>query len=209
MVQGNLVEGVEPDAGCPNESNPYFATFLDDYSKLFVVIPMKQKGEVPKVTEHVINRFELQSGKKLRSVRTDRGKDYVLCPLRTPSGAKGRKTRKPPPTRPSKTGRQSDSISSWRRRSERCSRTQGQRVVGGGHSDGQLYSESDPSERARDDPVGSVLRHEAESGAHTDVGSRAIAHVPKQRRRKLDPVSERGVFVGYEPDSKAYRVLRK
>src|SRR3569833_2084574 len=41
------------------------------------------------------------------------------------------------------------------------------------------------------------------------VGARAYRHVPKQRRRKLDPVSERCVFVGYEPDSKAYRVLRE
>src|SRR3569833_3271088 len=41
------------------------------------------------------------------------------------------------------------------------------------------------------------------------VGARAYRHVPKQRRRKLEPVSERCVFVGYEPDSKAYRVLRE
>ncbi|GAQ92420.1 hypothetical protein KFL_010110060 [Klebsormidium nitens] len=40
-------------------------------------------------------------------------------------------------------------------------------------------------------------------------GARAYRHVPKQRRRKLDPVSERFVFVGYEPDSKAYPVLRE
>ncbi|GAQ93154.1 Transposon-encoded protein with ribonuclease H-like, integrase and retrovirus zinc finger-like domains [Klebsormidium nitens] len=39
-------------------------------------------------------------------------------------------------------------------------------------------------------------------------GARASRHVPKQRRRKLDLVSERCVFVGYEPDSKAYRLLR-
>ncbi|GAQ93607.1 hypothetical protein KFL_017020020 [Klebsormidium nitens] len=38
--------------------------------------------------------------------------------------------------------------------------------------------------------------------------ARAFRHVPKQRRRKLDPVSERCVFVGYEPDSKTYRLLR-
>ena len=40
-------------------------------------------------------------------------------------------------------------------------------------------------------------------------GARAFMHVPKQKRRKLEPVSERGVFVGYEPDSKAYRILRE
>ncbi|GAQ92704.1 hypothetical protein KFL_011000010 [Klebsormidium nitens] len=39
--------------------------------------------------------------------------------------------------------------------------------------------------------------------------ARSYKHVPKQRRRKLEPVSEHCVFVGYEADFKAYRVLRE
>ena len=35
----------------------------------------------------------------------------------------------------------------------------------------------------------------------------AKAYVPKQLRQKLDPVSQTGTFTGYEPHSKAYRVL--
>ena len=38
-------------------------------------------------------------------------------------------------------------------------------------------------------------------------GSRAYVHVPKQLRYKLDPLSQAGTFLGYEPHSKAYRVL--
>ncbi len=38
-------------------------------------------------------------------------------------------------------------------------------------------------------------------------GSKAYVHVPKQLRRKLDSLSTAGTFVGYEPNSKAYRVL--
>ncbi len=38
-------------------------------------------------------------------------------------------------------------------------------------------------------------------------GSKAYVHVPKQLRRKLDPLSTAGIFIGYEPNSKAYRVL--
>ncbi len=37
--------------------------------------------------------------------------------------------------------------------------------------------------------------------------SKAYVHVPKQLRRKLDPLSTAGIFIGYEPNSKAYRVL--
>jgi hypothetical protein len=34
-------------------------------------------------------------------------------------------------------------------------------------------------------------------------------HIPKENKKKMQSVSERGVFVGYEPDCKAYRVLRE
>ncbi|GAQ93540.1 putative transposon-encoded protein with Ribonuclease H-like domain and integrase-like domain [Klebsormidium nitens] len=67
----------------------YFATFLDDYSKLSVVVPMKQKSEVAKVTEHVIQRLESQSGKKLKSVGPNGGKEYVNKALRDVFGGKG------------------------------------------------------------------------------------------------------------------------
>jgi hypothetical protein len=40
-------------------------------------------------------------------------------------------------------------------------------------------------------------------------GARAYMHIPKENRKKMQSVSERGVFVGYEPDCKAYRVLRE
>ncbi|GAQ93547.1 hypothetical protein KFL_016390020 [Klebsormidium nitens] len=51
--------------------------------------PLKQKRKVAKVTEHVINRLKLQSGKKLRSVGTDRGKEYIKKALKDVFGGKG------------------------------------------------------------------------------------------------------------------------
>ena len=38
-------------------------------------------------------------------------------------------------------------------------------------------------------------------------GATAFVHVPKELRRKLEPVSREGVFIGYAPNSKAYRIL--
>ncbi|GAQ89817.1 Transposon-encoded protein with ribonuclease H-like integrase domains [Klebsormidium nitens] len=71
------------------EGSRYFATFLDDYSKLSVVVLMKQKSEVAKVTEHVINPLELQPRKQLKLVRTDRGKEYVNKAFKDVFGGKG------------------------------------------------------------------------------------------------------------------------
>jgi hypothetical protein len=40
-------------------------------------------------------------------------------------------------------------------------------------------------------------------------GSKVFSHVPAQRRKKLDPVAkELGLFLGYEPRTKGYRILR-
>jgi transposase len=54
----------------------YLATFLDDYSKLSVVQHLK-KSDVAAVTEGVLARLELQTGKKVKAVQTDRGGEYV------------------------------------------------------------------------------------------------------------------------------------
>jgi ribosomal protein L12E/L44/L45/RPP1/RPP2 len=40
-------------------------------------------------------------------------------------------------------------------------------------------------------------------------GSTAFVHVPSQRRQKLDAVAEKGVFLGYEANTKGYRILRE
>jgi hypothetical protein len=40
-------------------------------------------------------------------------------------------------------------------------------------------------------------------------GARAYMHIPKENRKKMQLVSDRGVFMGYQPNCKAYRVLRE
>jgi hypothetical protein len=40
-------------------------------------------------------------------------------------------------------------------------------------------------------------------------GARVYMQIPKENRKKMQSVSERGVFMGYESDYKAYRVLRE
>jgi hypothetical protein len=46
----------------------YLATFLDDYNKLSVVQPLKKNNNVVAVTEGVLARLELQTGKKIKAV---------------------------------------------------------------------------------------------------------------------------------------------
>jgi transposase InsO family protein len=55
----------------------YFATFLDDFSKLSVVVPIKRKDEVTATVRTVLLRLETQTGKKVRAIQTDRGGEYL------------------------------------------------------------------------------------------------------------------------------------
>jgi hypothetical protein len=40
-------------------------------------------------------------------------------------------------------------------------------------------------------------------------GARAFMHVPGKLRHKLEPVSEKGWFIGFEANAKAYKLLRE
>ncbi|GAQ93588.1 hypothetical protein KFL_016820010, partial [Klebsormidium nitens] len=110
------------------------------YSKHSVVVPMKQKSEVAKVTKRVINRLKLQSGKQLKSVRTDRSKKYVNKALKVVFGGKG--------TVYEKTALYSAEQNGSAERSQPGKKKTRamlglQRVLGGSRGDGQLHREPD------------------------------------------------------------------
>jgi hypothetical protein len=55
-----------------------------------------------------------------------------------------------------------------------------------------------------------VLTGKKPSISHLRVfGSECYVHVPFVKRKKLDAVSQKGVFLGYEPNTKGYRMLTK
>jgi hypothetical protein len=73
----------------------YLATFLDDYNKLSMVQPLKKKNNVAAVTEGVLACLELQTGKKIKALQTDRGGEYVneeMTTLLSKRGTTHRKT---------------------------------------------------------------------------------------------------------------------
>jgi hypothetical protein len=60
--------------------------------------------------------------------------------------------------------------------------------------------------------VGSMTPEEAFSGKKPEVGHFRIfgcttySYVPSEKRTKLEPMAERGIFVGYSETSKAFRI---
>jgi hypothetical protein len=191
--------------------NRFFATFTDDYSKLSVAIPIEKKRQVVAVMRNTVTRLKLQSEKKLKAVRTDRGCEYVNGEIAAYFGKKG--------VVHQTTARYSSEQNGVAKRLNRVlmERTRA------------MFSESGlPDEMWAEAVVtANYIRNRTPVSAHgktlwkafygkkPDVshmrvfGARAFMHVPGALRHKLKPVSEKGWFIGYEADAKACRILRE
>ncbi|KAH9802840.1 retrovirus-related pol polyprotein from transposon TNT 1-94-like protein [Citrus sinensis] len=55
----------------------YIVTFIDDYSRRYWVYPIKKKSDVFPVFKEYKARVELESGKKIKCLRTDNGGEYT------------------------------------------------------------------------------------------------------------------------------------
>ena len=82
----------------------YVATFLDDYSKFSVVMPITSKADTTTKVIEVINYLENQSGHKLRTVRTDNGSEYLTGELAKYFVSKGVQHQKTVPYTPQQNG---------------------------------------------------------------------------------------------------------
>jgi hypothetical protein len=67
----------------------YLATYLDDYSRLSVVEPIASKSDIVATTQAVFARLELQTGKKVKAIQTDRGGEYVNKDMAALLGKRG------------------------------------------------------------------------------------------------------------------------
>ncbi|GAQ93561.1 hypothetical protein KFL_016490010, partial [Klebsormidium nitens] len=198
----------------PEESkggSRFFVTVLDDYSKLSVVTPIRKESEVKDVLEGVFNRLETETGNRVKSVQSDRGSEYLNKEIKQMYRSRGIIQRTTARYSPEENG----AAEALNRRLEERTRA--------------MLEDSGLPERMWAEAVVSanytrnrtlVKEHgktpfEMLTGRKPDLsrmrvwGAPAYMHVPKGLRTKLKPVSEKGWFVGYEPDSTGYRFLRK
>jgi hypothetical protein len=187
----------------------YFATFLDDYSKFSVVVPLHAKADVPDTVKRIVKQLETQTGHHLRAVRTDRGGEYLNHRLNEYLSSKGVLHQTTAPYTPEQNGS-----------AERLNRTLMERVramlLGAGLSQ-ELWAEAvvtanyirnrSPVNKGSKTPWEYLMGHKPDVSGMKVFGAKAYVMTPKQLRAKLDPVSQPGIFVGYSITSKAYRVL--
>lgn len=77
-----ILEIVHTDLNGPHRNlgmngEKYFLTFIDDYSKAAKVFTIKSKDEVYKCLVEYINEVENKTGKTIKKLRCDNGKEYL------------------------------------------------------------------------------------------------------------------------------------
>ena len=77
-----ILELVHTDLNGPHKNtgfdgSKYFLTFIDDYSKCALIYTLKSKDEVYDCILDYINKVENLTGKKIKRLRCDNGKEYM------------------------------------------------------------------------------------------------------------------------------------
>jgi hypothetical protein len=201
----------EPMPKASKGGSRYLATFLDDYNKLSVVQPLKKKNDIAAVTEGILARLELQTGKKVKAVQTDRGGEYVNEEMTTLLSKRGIAHIKTTGYSPEQNGST--------KRLNRDLQEKGRAMLEDSGLGKELWAKAMvtanytrnwlPSRMHGKTPWEKFFGEKPDVSHMRVFGARAYMHIPKENKKKMQSVSERGVFVGYEPDCKAYRVLRE
>lgn len=187
----------------------YFVTFIDDYSRNVVVYLMKNKSEVFQCFKNYKQMAEKQTGFQLKKIRSDNGKEYVNKSFSDFCKLHGIQHQKTAPYSPQQNGM-----------AERMNRTLMDKVrcmlIDSGLSKGfwaealltatHIVNNLPCKGTKPSTPHEMFTGHPPNYGRFKVFGCKAMAHVNDTKRRKLDAKSVECVFLGYEADTKAYRL---
>ena len=187
----------------------YFATFLDDFTKMSVVRIIRSKSDVAAEVQQVLAMLERQSGKLTKAVRTDGGGEYVNHTLEDFMRSRGISHQTTMPYTPQQNGKAErlnrtllDKVRAMLAQAQLPKEMWGEAVTTANY----LRNRSPASGRDKT-PWELFYGRQPDVSVLRTFGSRAFAHVPKKLRSKLDNVSRPGIMVGYEADAKGYRIL--
>ncbi len=204
IIHSNLVGPMQNNS---MQGNKYFAMFLDDFSKVAVVVYMKSKDQFKQAFLHYKAWAELQIGKPIKCLHSDHGGKYVNNDLKHILKEVGIEHKLTMPYSPQQNGR-----------AKHFNHTVMEKGTSMLHHAGlslgfwetavntavHIYNRTPSHSNKWKTPL------ELWDGTVPDIsylrvfGCKAYYHVPEHKRCKLDPKSREAVFVGYEPLSKGY-----
>ncbi len=187
----------------------YFLLFKDDFSHFRTVYFMKQKSEVPRLIEKYIARMKADTSCSVIVVRSDNGLEYVNKSVDLLIEKFGIRHQRTVPY----TSEQNGCAERELRTIVEAART----LIHSKNLSINYWGEAVNTavyvlNRTGRSPIKNKTSYELwfkkkpEVGHFRIFGTECYVHVPKEKRKKWNPKSKKGVFVGYCDDTKGYRV---
>ena len=209
-----LLEVIHSDVCGPMQTHTfsgkrYFVTFIDEYSHYCVVLLLKNKSEVATKFAEFVAWAETQTGKRVKTLRSDNGGEYTSGAMSKLCADRGIAQKFTPPYTPQLNG-VAERMNRTLVESARCMMEHAELAKsywGEAVMTANFLRNRCPTRATRHDKS----PHQAWTGkkpllANLKVfGCHAYVHVPKEKRSKFDARSVRCRFMGYADHEKAYR----
>ena len=187
----------------------YFLTFIDDCSRYTVVYLLHSKDEVSEKLQEYIAAVHNKFGRKPKVLRSDNGTEYTGQATQAVLKKAGIEFQTTVPYSPEQNGiaeRKNRTLCESGRSmlfdADLATKYWGEAIVTACYLQNRLPT------RATDKTPYEMWNGEKPDLQHIRVfGSKAYAHVPKEKRTKWDSHSAEGVLVGYNETSNGYRIL--
>ena len=190
-----------------NGGNKYFITFIDDFSRKTWVYILKNKSDACDTLKKFMVYVERRSGYTLKTLRTDRGTEYIVCDdFLKKQGVKHQMTARYTPQQNGVAERKNRTVMDIVRSMLHCKKLPKSYWAEAVACAVYLLNRC-PVKSVRDKTPEEAWSGQKPNLSHLKVFSCvAYAHVPDQLRKKLDDKAEKCIFVGYSEETKAYKL---
>lgn len=207
-------EIIHADLCGPMETNSiggskYFLLFKDDYSHYRIVHFIKHKSEVKDLIETLIRKIKTDTGFKVKVLRTDNGLEFVnkeTTSVLQKYGISHQTTVAYTPEQNGKIERENRTIVEAARTMLHTKNLNKSLWAESVNTAVYTINRTGTSSIKDKTPFEIYFRKEPEIKHLRVFGTKVFTHIPKQKRQKWDPKSEKGIFVGYVENVKGYRV---
>lgn len=188
----------------------YFLLLKDDFSKYRTVYFIKSKEETKHHIISFLQRFQNVTGKTVKVIRSDNGSDEVNSHVKSVTDSLGIVHQKTCVYTPEQNGcaeRDLRTIVEGARTNLQAAKLPKKLWAEAVHYMKYTLNHTSPLSHVNKTPA--ELWNNCTSVDYSKLhafGSEVFVHIPKQKRRKFDNKSRKGVFVGYDEEVKGYRI---
>lgn len=188
----------------------YFILFIDDYTRMMWIYFLNQKSEAFSTFMQFKAQAERESGFLIKSLRTDRGGEYLSNPFSEYCKANGIKRQLTTSYTPQQNGvaeRKNRTIVEMARSMLKYKGIPNLYWAEAVHTAAYIMNRSPTKAVHNMTPYEAWHKKKPVVDHFKIFGSLAYALLPSQRREKFDSKGQKLIFIGYSNESKGYRLL--